>query len=226
MATTRADADIRQDVLEALTCDIRVDASNVDAEVVGGVVHLRGTVPSYFEKRTAADIVNRIKGVVDVVNELRVQPVTPRRDEDITIDVRAALKRDVWVDEDKVEVKTVGGVVYLSGTVESYTEKSYAEADAWSVVGVIDVVNNIVIAPKPTRTDEEIAAEVRNDLARNIRIDPTRIQVSVMNGTVYLRGTVSTIEQKWLADEVAWWTAGVRNVVNELQVQPAPDVGR
>ena len=217
----RSDQDTRQDVVDALTCDIRVDASNLDVEVVNGVVYLRGTVPSYFEKRTATEIVNRIKGVVDVVNELRVVPVTPRTDQEITDDVRAALVRDVWVDERKITVNTINGVVYLAGTVDSYTEKSYAEGDAWSVPGVIDVINNIVIAPSPTRTDDEIAQEVRNDLARNIRIDPSRMSVNVVNGTVTLRGTVSTVEQKWLAEEVAWWTAGVRDVLNELQVVPA-----
>ena len=220
MAITRADVDVSRDVVDALTSDIRVDAGNIDVDVIGGVVYLRGSVPSYYEKRIATEIANRIKGVVDVVNELRVAPVTPRTDADIQADVRAALARDVWVDENKIAVYVSGGVVYLSGTVDSYTEKSYAESDAWSVSGVIDVVNNIVIRPVPTRGDEEIADEVRTDLARNIRIDPTKISVDVRNGVVYLRGTVATIEQKWLADEVAWWTAGVRDVMNELQVVP------
>jgi len=220
MAVARTDLDVKRDVTDALTSDIRVDAQNVDVDVVGGVVYLRGSVPSYYEKRVATEIANRIKGVVDVINELRVAPVTPRTDLDIAADVRAALTRDVWVDESKISVDVTNGVVYLAGTVDSYTEKSYAESDAWSVPGVIDVVNNIVIRPTPARSDEEIAAEVRADLARNIRIDPSKMTVEVRNGVVYLRGVVRTIEQKWLADEVAWWTAGVRDVVNELQVVP------
>lgn len=220
MVVTRSDLDIKQDVLDALKSDIRIDASRIDVDVVGGVVYLRGSVPSYYEKRTATTIANRIKGVVDVVNELRVTPVAPRSDSEIAADVRAALRRDVWVDENKITVSVVNGVVYLSGTVDSYTEKSYAESDAWSVTGVVDVVNNIVIRPVPTRTDREIADDVRSDLIRNIRIDPSRITVEVTNGVVYLRGSVTTAEQKWLAEDVAWWTAGVRDVVNELRVVP------
>ncbi|HEY8476937.1 MAG TPA: BON domain-containing protein [Chloroflexota bacterium] len=217
---TRSSTDIQHDVIDALTADIRVDASNIDVDVVGGVVYLRGTVPTYYEKRVATEIVNRIKGVVDVVNELRVAPVTPRSDAAIAADVRAALERDAWVDADKITVTVTNGVVYLSGTVDSYTEKSYAESDAWSVEGVVDVVNNITIVPRPTRSDAEIATDVRADLVRNIRIDPSRISVEVVNGVVYLRGSVSTIGQKWLASDVAWWTPGVKDVVNELQVVP------
>lgn len=220
MAVARTDLDVKQDVVDALTSDIRIDATSVNVDVVAGVVYLRGTVPSFYEKRTATEIANRIKGVLDVVNELRVTPVTPRSDSDITADVRAALTRDVWVDERKIVVNTVTGVVYLSGTVDSYTEKSYAEGDAWSVPGVVDVVNNIVIAPAHKPTDQEIAQEVRSGLVRNIRIDPTQISVDVVSGVVYLRGAVATAEQRWLADEVAWWTAGVRDVVNELRVSP------
>ncbi len=218
MVVTRSDLDVKQDVVNALSSDIRVDATNVDVDVVGGVVYLRGSVPSYYEKRTATTIANRIKGVTDVVNELRVSPVAPRTDAEITADVRAALRRDVWVDESKIGVSTANGVVYLSGTVDSYTERSYAESDAWSVAGVVDVINNIVIRPVPTRTDQEIADDVRASLVRNIRIDPSRITVDVTNGVVHLHGSVATAEQKWLVDEVAWWTAGVRDVVNELKV--------
>jgi len=217
---TRSSTDIQHDVIDALTADIRVDASNIDVDVVGGVVYLRGTVPTYYEKRVATEIVNRIKGVVDVVNELRVAPVTPRSDAAIAADVRAALERDAWVDADKITVTVTNGVVYLSGTVDSYTEKSYAESDAWSVEGVVDVVNNITIVPRPTRSDAEIATDVRADLVRNIRIDPSRISVEVVNGVVYLQGSVATIGQKWLASDVAWWTPGVKDVVNELQVVP------
>jgi len=220
VAVVRSDLDIQQDVVDALTTDIRIDSTNVSVDVVGGVVYLRGTVPSFHEKRIATEIANRIKGVVDVVNELRVAPITLRTDQEITDDVRAALTRDVWVDERKIDVSTVGGVVYLSGNVDSYTEKSYAESDAWSVQGVVDVVNNIVITPVPARTDAQIAQDVRAELVRNIRIDPSKVTVEVVNGVVYLRGSVTTTEQRWLASDVAWWTPGVRDVVNELKVVP------
>ncbi|HLH74081.1 MAG TPA: BON domain-containing protein [Chloroflexota bacterium] len=220
MATLRSDAEVRQDVSEALTCDVRIDASRISIDVVRQVVHLHGVVTSYFEKRVAGDLVRRIKGVRDVVNELRVVPRRPRSDAEIFADIRAALARDVWIDERRIEVRVVDGIVDLSGSVDTYTAKTSADADAWSVPGVVDVVDHIEVNPPIIRTDTEIANAVRADIDHNIRVNPQKITVAVTNGVVYLRGTVESLEQKWLAEEVSWWTAGVRDVVNQLQVEP------
>ncbi len=221
MVAVRSDLDVRQDVLDELQHDIRIDATHVTVDVVGGVVYLRGTVPSYYQKRIATEDANRIKGTIDVVNELRVAPVSPRSDADISADVRAALARDVRiVDFARINVNTVNGVVYLSGTVNSYTDKYYAGNDAWTVAGVVDVVNDIVVQPSPVRTDLEIAEDVRRALFRDVRVDASKIGVDVHNGVVYLRGTVPTSSQKWQAEDDAWWVTGVRSVVNELAVVP------
>jgi len=164
---------------------------------------------------------NRIKGVVDVIDELRVTPVTPRADEEITREVRAALARDVRIaDFTKISVNTINGVMYLSGTVSSYTDKYYAGSDAWKVPGVVNVVNDIVVQPVPTRSDLEIAEDVRRALFRDIRVDASKIAVDVRNGVVYLHGSVPTYSQKRQAEDDAWWVTGVRSVVNELAVIP------
>ena len=220
MAAVRGDLDVRQDVSDALRNDVRIDATHVDVDVVDRVVYLRGSVPSYYEKRTATEIANRIKGVINVVNELQVRPVTQRTDQEITTDVRAALARDVRIDPTRINVNTVHGVVYLTGTVNTYAQKSCADSDGWTVPGVISVVNDVVVQPIPMRRDEEVAADVRAALAGDPRVDSTNVTASAQNGVVYLRGTVPSSEQKWRAGDDAWWTAGVRDVVNELTVVP------
>lgn len=218
MAVSRTDLEVRRDVSDALASDIRVDAQHLDVEVVGGIVYLRGAVPSPYERRMATEIADRIKGVVDVVNELRVAPPAHRDDAEIAADLRAALRRDDWVDEARIETSVRDGRVQLGGIVGSQAERSYAETDAWSVPGVTDVANDLQVQSNESRSDDEIVERVRADLSANVRIDPGAVQVSIDHGVVTLRGTVSAIEQKWLADEIAWWTAGVRDVINELRV--------
>lgn len=218
---TRTDDDIRDDVIAALRDDVRVDASDVRVDVLGGVVHLEGSVASFVEKRTATKIAHQVKGVLDIVNALRVVPRTRHSDSEIADAVRAALARDVWVHEDRIRVQVFEGMVELTGTVDGYVEKAAAERVARSVRGVVDVVNAIVISPAMPRPDQEIADDVRTELARNTRIDPSQIAVEVTDGIVTLRGSTATIGQKWLAEEVARWTAGVRDVVNELSVAPS-----
>ena len=143
-----------------------------------------------------------------------------RSDAEVRQKVIEALARAAGIDAQRIQVDVVGQVVTLRGLVPSAAAKRAATDLARQVSGVIDVRNELAIAAgSPTnRTDSEIAREVQADLARNLRFQPTRIQVEVHGGTVYLSGFVGSLEQKWLADEVAWWTAGVRDVVNDLKV--------
>lgn len=69
----RSDERIREDVCEALTDDSYLDASNMDVAVKDCEVTLSGTVSSREDKRRAEDIVERISGVRDVHNMLRVE---------------------------------------------------------------------------------------------------------------------------------------------------------
>jgi hypothetical protein len=68
----RSDERIREDVCECLTLDDRIDASNIDVAVKEGEVTLSGTVSSRDEKHRAEELIERISGVKDVSNTLRV----------------------------------------------------------------------------------------------------------------------------------------------------------
>jgi osmotically-inducible protein OsmY len=68
----RSDDRIKEDVCQCLTDDPHIDASNIDVTVNDREVVLSGTVESRFEKRHAEDLIERIPGVRDVINSLRV----------------------------------------------------------------------------------------------------------------------------------------------------------
>lgn len=69
----RSDERIRDLICETLTDDDHIDASNIDISVTSGDVTLTGQVPDRLMKRLAEDIVERVSGVKDVVNQLKVQ---------------------------------------------------------------------------------------------------------------------------------------------------------
>ena len=64
---------ITEDVNDALTWDHDVDASKIQVTVEGDEVTLEGTVDSRRAKRAAEDAAERVRGVRDVHNRLRVQ---------------------------------------------------------------------------------------------------------------------------------------------------------
>src|SRR5690348_14680823 len=77
MAITQSDQQVRESGLGSLCHDQRIDTSKLVVEVIDGVVHLYGTVPSYAQKLTASEITRRIKGVVGIQNNLVVSFARP-----------------------------------------------------------------------------------------------------------------------------------------------------
>ena len=67
----RSDERIREDACELLTIADDVDATDVEVNVNEGVVSLSGTVPDRWMKRRAERVVERVRGVRDVENNLR-----------------------------------------------------------------------------------------------------------------------------------------------------------
>lgn len=68
----RSDEKIREEVCELLTEHHAVDASEIEVEVLHGEVTLKGTVADRQQKKTAERVIENVRGVNDVKNQLRV----------------------------------------------------------------------------------------------------------------------------------------------------------
>lgn len=68
----RSDERLREIISERLEDDDMIDASDIEVSVEGAVVRLSGAVPDRAMKRRAADLAERISGVQDVENSIRV----------------------------------------------------------------------------------------------------------------------------------------------------------
>jgi hyperosmotically inducible protein len=66
--------------------------------------------------------------------------------------------------------------------------------------------------------DTTITAAVKAKLVADKPTNLTRVDVDTNNGTVYLNGTVDTLEQRARAEQLARQASGVKTVVNNLQV--------
>ena len=217
----RSDDAIAADVREALRWDTRIEAGNIHAEVLDGIVTLTGNVRLLAERNVAAADAWRVKGVRQVIDDIAVSPAAQRTDSDIAADVENALKFDNRVDLKSIVIHVAGGAVTLSGVVGSSVERHAAKEDAWYTPGVISVVDQIEVSPAKKRPDSEVLAGVREALSRDARItDATRISVSVDQGRVTLSGGVDRPEERQAAQEDAWFTAGVTSVTNHLVVSP------
>jgi hypothetical protein len=68
----RSDERIREDICDRLTDDPSIDPSDVTIKVEGGEVILSGFVATRDEKRRAEEEAERVSGVRDVINQIRV----------------------------------------------------------------------------------------------------------------------------------------------------------
>ena len=68
----RPDESLRGELQEILTGDPELDASEIEVQVEGGAVTLRGTVDSGDAKLLAEELVESVSGVREVHNQLKV----------------------------------------------------------------------------------------------------------------------------------------------------------
>jgi hypothetical protein len=68
----RSDDRIKEEICDCMTEDAMLDASEIEVDVRQGEVTLGGSVTSREQKRRAEDVAERISGVRDVTNQLRV----------------------------------------------------------------------------------------------------------------------------------------------------------
>jgi osmotically-inducible protein OsmY len=68
------------------------------------------------------------------------------------------------------------------------------------------------------KTDTELRHDVEAELEWEPSVDERKIGVAVKDGIVTISGTVSSYAEKWNAERAVERVAGVRGVVNELEV--------
>lgn len=199
----------------------------IDVTVEEGTVTLGGKVGSLMAKERAGREARSVRGVVEVVNRLRVEP-TPRSDLKIRADVLSALNQDPATETWQIDVEVDDGVVTLRGTVDSYLEKQLAAAVAKRVRGACGLDNRLTIEPRADRKDDDIRKDVEARLFTDVKIHSGLISVEVARGRVELSGFVRSAWEKAEAQRKAREVPGVKAVAAEgLKVVPHdPDAMR
>jgi hypothetical protein len=71
------------------------------------------------------------------------------------------------------------------------------------------------------RADSRIEEDACEALYHHGQIDASNIEVSVQNGEITLTGTVETRQEKRLAEDALESISGVKDITNQLRVQPS-----
>ena len=122
----------------------------------------------------------------------------------------------------KIEVAAVGGIVTLSGEVDSYYKKWAAYNAAGRVSGVIDVVDEIKVKlPGSFKlADEEIGKAAVHAIELNVSVPHDAIKVRVQEGSITLTGEVSWAYQRDVAAGAVRNLRGVVWVSDQVTIKP------
>jgi len=217
------DDQLKQAVNDELFQDLRItDPGKISVDASYGIVTLRGSVPTFYQKRIAEKDANDVVGTALVTNLLQVK-AEPRSDRAIFNNIRFKLDTDYGLDYlDFIDTKVKDGVVTLTGDVNSFWDKTHAYDVVSSIAGVRGVINNIKVNYSTEYTDASIRKRIQDRLAANAetRWVADDIKVAVNSGEATLSGTVNYRSEYVAAMDVAINTSGVWAVDNQLKVGP------
>jgi hyperosmotically inducible protein len=120
------------------------------------------------------------------------------------------------------------GVMTLTGDVATGAQKQQAGTLAQQAAPDYQVANEIGVRPPETSQAGAVASDVDKGIEDNFKavikahtaLDDQSIHASAKNGTLEIKGSVKTAEQKEEVEKLAKKVPNVQQVVNELEVKP------
>lgn len=218
----RSEEIIKNDIIEQLTWDTSVNANEIHVDVEESKVKLTGQVENYAAKMAAEQDTYLVEGVSRVENKLEIRKPaasTLPGDREIVERIRSILRWNNQIPHESIEVSSKNHVVTLSGTIGSYWEKRHAAQLVNGVEGVLDLNNEITVKPVIAQVDEKIGQTIREAFRRNSLSRRAQIEVEVDTGRVRLKGSVPDYPAKIQAHNIAIYTEGVTDVVDEMTIE-------
>ncbi len=237
------DQEISKKVRAAFERERRINLHRypVHIDFSDGILTLEGEMEHVAAKKIGLALAAGVRGVIGIVDRLRVAPAERMRDGAIWDRVRDAMIQEPGLQtcairvrgrhrvttireaapetRDAIEVAVNEGVVTLNGQVSSLCQKRLAGVLAWWVPGSRDVINGLEVVPHEEDNDDEVTESVRLVLEKDPFVNAGQIRVSTKNYVVTLWGLVSTEKEREMAEADAWYVFGVDKVINNLEVQ-------
>lgn len=138
------DEGLAERIAHVLAWNVSIPGKNIKAEVKNGVVTLTGQLEWQYQRANVRKNIEHISGVINVIDLMTVKSKVASGD--VRQRITDALKRHADIEAANINVMASDGTVTLSGTVDSLAEMDRVERAAWTVPGVLKVVDNLRVA--------------------------------------------------------------------------------
>lgn len=215
----KTNSQLQKDVIDELRWDFTTRDCEIGVAAKDGVVTLSGEVSSYSKKLAAELAAERVSGVRAVAEELKVTLLGSheRSDTEIAHAAVNALKWDIDVPDDKIQLKAENGWITLEGEVQSHFEREAAERAVRYLTGVRGITNRVMLKPMAVKPSE-VTRKIKEALHRSAEIDGSKIQVEAFDGRVTLTGRVRSWAERVDAERAVWSAPGVMSLDDQLLV--------
>jgi len=141
----RSDAEITKAAIQAFKWHVLIPSEKIQIVVDKGNVILSGKVDWQFQKELAWNTVSSLVGVTSIMNNIVVEPSINLDSSKVKANIAKEFERHARIDASKIYVEVEGKKIILKGEVHNYDEMEYAKAAAWSMPGVKEVENKLII---------------------------------------------------------------------------------
>ena len=206
-----------------LTEELKFDPNDfpIALRMEDGTIVMEGMVSNVGLKKRALLLAMGLQEVQGVVDRLRVRPSVSMSDDEIRDHMRGALTQESALNGLDINIEVRDGVVDLEGQVWSLSHKRLAGVLAWWIPGVLDVINSIEVNPPEEDSDGELSDAVRLALEKDRLVDAQSLKVSTNGYVVTLEGVTGCAAEREAAEDDAWFTWGVNDVVNNIVIDEA-----
>jgi len=203
-----------------LTEELKFDPNDfpIALRMEDGTIVMEGMVSNVGLKKRALLLAMGLQEVQGVVDRLRVRPSVSMSDDEIRDHMRGALTQESALNGLDINIEVRDGVVDLEGQVWSLSHKRLAGVLAWWIPGVLDVINSIEVNPPEEDSDGELSDAVRLALEKDRLVDAQSLKVSTNGYVVTLEGVTGCAAEREAAEDDAWFTWGVNDVVNKIVI--------
>lgn len=139
----RDDTVLAEEAARALSLNVSVPDDRIKIVISNGWLTLEGAVDWEYQRRAAEKSLRELRGIRGLTNYITIAPRV--RPVEIKDHIRAAFERNALVDASHVQVKVEDSKVVLTGTVQSWQERTEAERQTWAAPGVTAVENRLTV---------------------------------------------------------------------------------
>lgn len=141
----RDDSDIARAIAHILEWNVQIPEGKVHARVENGWVTLDGEVEHEYQRREVERMVQHVRGVTGVLDNITVtSPVSP---DAVQATIEEAFKRAAEIDARHIRVEVTDHTAKLYGHVHSLYEAGAARAAAAAAPGVATVESHLTVEP-------------------------------------------------------------------------------